>query len=114
MRRANRSTLRGDGATRFHRGDQPPGLRFQVVVLLGDVHVDRHPVGHNDEVGTPGGDVWRLFGITYASILAGPMPSIDRKTRTRLRLAYAATTRRAWVLAVLSAEGKLDSPISAG
>ena len=99
---------------RLERGDQATRAPLPLSAAVWQpLHVDGQPVGHHDEVGIPGAGPWPPRGATYASIFAGPMPSMDRKTRhSSASVAYAATTRLAW-RAVLSARGS-TSPSSAG
>ena len=77
--------LRSSGSSAVTR---PPGLRFQRRGAVGQpLHVDRQPVGDHDEVGVAlarereSACVGRLSGAHYASSFAGPIPSMDRKTR---------------------------------
>ena len=75
----------------------PPGLRFHVVVPSGSRSMSigsRLATTTKSELPEP--TSWPFSGLTYASSFAGPMPSIDKKTRhSSASVAYAATTRRA-------------------
>ena len=68
---------------RLERRDEAAGAALPRGRAVGQpLHVDRQPVGHDDEVGVTGLGVGRASPeLTYASCFAGPMPSIDRKTR---------------------------------
>ncbi len=111
--------LRSSGSSAVTR---PPGLRFHSVVPSGSRSMSigsrlatttksAEPAGGADP--RRSGPRAALGGHYASASLAGPMPSIDRKTRhSSASVAYAATTRRAW-RSVLSAMGS-TSPSSAG
>jgi hypothetical protein len=95
----------------------PPGLRFHVVVPSGSrSRSTGSRLATTTKSEFPKCEVFegrRPLGAIYASSFAGPIPSMDKKTRhSSASVAYAATTRLAW-LAVLSASGA-TSPISPG